>query len=211
MSRWTSSTNETAAAETSVIVTVLVDLDFVSGHVRAHTGLGQLTHASNTYEGLGQFGSIELTPEDSEVAARGAQLVMSGIPGHLVPDVLTESNYQGRAATLYVGLLNQATNAWVDTPEELWSGYMDYMDLNYSGSEARVILYVEDELRREPLQAWYTDEDQQLRYSGDRFFSDLPNVQTHRATWGMKQIKHEFGGGSFLGQVGRAIRQRRRG
>lgn len=203
MSRWDSSTNATEAAGASVVIAVLVDLDFASGHVRAHDGLGTLSHGGNDYYGVGQFGGIELDAEDQDVAARGARLTLSGIPADLTPDVLTQSNYQGRAATLYISLLNKDTNAWIDTPEVLWDGYMDFLDLQIEGGNARVVLHVEDELRREPLQAWYTDEDQQLRHSGDRFFSDLPNVEIYQAAWGVKPA--QFRGNAFR-RLGRAVR-----
>jgi hypothetical protein len=185
VSRWISPDNETAAAETSVVIVVLVSLDFLPDVIRVHTGLGELQFDGETYYGIGQLGGIDCDSEDSEVAARGVRLTLSGIPSHLSPDILTVEDYQGRAATLYIGLVDRLTGAWIDDPEELWSGAMDYMDLEVSGT-ARVVLHVEDELRREPLQAYYTDEDQQLRYSGDRFFADLPNVQLYKATWGQK-------------------------
>lgn len=187
MSRWDSSTNETAAESASVVLAVLAELQFSdTDYVRVHTGLGQLTHNGDTYEGVGQLGGIELDAEDAEIAARGARLTLSGIPGHLVPDVLAESDYQGRPAVLYIGLIDVQTGTWVDTPEVLWSGQMDHMDLETGQNGARVLLHVEDELIREPLQAWCTDEDQQLVYPGDRFFADLPNVSLYKATWGQK-------------------------
>ncbi len=203
MSRWTSGANETGAAQASVTLAVLVDLDFSSGHIRVHDGIGTLTHATYAYDGVGKFGGIELDAEDQEVAAKGCRLTLSGIPSDLVPDVLTVSDYQGRDCTLYIGLLNADTGAWIDTPEVLWSGYMDFMDLETGTDGARIVLHVEDELRREPLQAWYTDEDQQLLHSGDRFFSDLPNVEIHQAAWGVKPA--QFRGNAFR-RVGRAVR-----
>lgn len=189
MSRWVSSANATEAALPSVIVAVLVDLDFASGHIRVHAGLGTLSHGGYDYLGVGTLGGIELDAEDQEVAAKGCRLVLSGIPNDLVPDVLSEDNYQGRAATLYIGLLNRDTNAWIDTPETLWDGFMDYMEVEIGEGDSRVVLHVEDELRREPIQAWYTDEDQQLLHTGDRFFADLPNVELHDAPWGSKSSK----------------------
>lgn len=203
MSRWDSTTNATEAAGASVVIAVLVDLDFASGHVRAHDGLGTLSHGGNDYYGVGQFGGIELDAEDQDVAARGARLTLSGIPGDLVPDVLTVADYQGRDCTIYLGMRHAVTDAWIDTPEVMWSGYMDFMDLETGSDGARIVLHVEDELRREPLQAWYTDEDQQLLHSGDRFFSDLPNVEIYQAAWGVKPA--QFRGNAFR-RVGRAVR-----
>lgn len=207
MTRWTSTTNETEAARPSVVLVVLCELDFVGGVVRAHDGIGELTHAGQTYYGLGKFGGIELDVEDQEVSARSARLILSGVPADHVPDVLLEDNYQNRTATLYIGILNPDTGAWVDTPEVLWDGLMDYMTIETGDGDARIVLHVEDELRREPLQAWYTDEDQQLRFSGDRFFSDLLNVEIYNAVWGQKPASYlrgpfgPGGGGGMFEQL----------
>lgn len=197
-------TNETAAAEPSVVFVTLVDLDFVGGHIRVHDGLGTLSHGGNDYLGVGLYGSVEQVSEDLEISGKGLRLTLSGVPGDLVPDVFTETNYQRRAATLYGGFLNPATHAWVDTPFEIWSGTMDYLEVSGDAREARVTLTVEDELRREALIARYCDEDQQARFPGDTFFRDLPNVANYRSTWGQRTVimGGGAGGGGAIGGGG---------
>jgi hypothetical protein len=188
VTRWASATNSTEADQVSVMMVTLIELDFVGGVVRAHDGLGNLTYSGNTYYGVGGYAGVDAVSEDIEVSPKGLILILTGIPGDMSPDILAETGYQNRRCTLYIGLLNKDTMAWIDTPEILWEGFMDYMELSGSEGQLKISLHVEDELRREPPMAWYTDEDQQARYSGDRFFSDLSNVQSYRATWGQAQV-----------------------
>jgi hypothetical protein len=204
MGRWASTANQTTAAASSLQFVVLVSLDFASGFVRAHDGVGNLTHAGQVYYGVGQFGGIEIDTEDLDVSARGAKLTLTGIPADLAPDILAETAYQNRPAVLYIGLLDIGTGAWVDTPEVLWEGLLDYMEIGGGEGKIQAVVYVEDELRREPRQAWNTDEDQRARYPGDRFFSDLPNVETSRATWGQKPVSKALPRGK-LGKIARGV------
>ena len=193
--RWTSSANETEAAQSSIILVTLVDLDFVGGHVRAHDGLGTLSFGGNAYLGVGIYGGVDQIAEDLEVSAKGVRLTLSGVPADMTPDVLAETDYQNRAATLYVGLVDLRTNTFIDTPEEVWSGVMDYMEVSGGPNEVTLTVAIEDELRRESVIARYSDEDQKLLYPGDTFFADLPNVANTRAVWGQRSIIHAGGGG----------------
>ena len=188
MTRWSSSINSTEADQVSVTIATLIELDFVGGFIRVHDGIGSLTYNGESYDGVGVYAGVDGIAEDIEVSPKGLTLTLSGIPQDMAPDVLAETGYQNRRCTLYIGLLNKDTGAWIDTPEILWEGFMDYMELSGSEGQLKISLHIEDELRREPPMAWYTDEDQQTRYSGDRFFSDLPNVQIYRATWGQTQV-----------------------
>ncbi|HEU4602313.1 MAG TPA: hypothetical protein VFS24_10110, partial [Steroidobacteraceae bacterium] len=104
MTRWASSTAETAAGQLDVMMVTLVDLDFASGHVRAHDGVGELSFGGNTYDGLGKYGSIEGITEDLEIVARPLRLKLSGVDAALVTTAMTES-YQNRSATVYIGIL----------------------------------------------------------------------------------------------------------
>lgn len=199
MARWTSSANEAEAAAPSVIIVTLVELDFVGGAVRAHDGIGNLSVDGTVFYGVGQCGGVEGIAEDTESTGKGMSLTLSGIPADMSPDVLAETGYQNRAATIYIGLLHKETGEWIDAPEVLWDGYMDYMDIQSSDGQLRLTLHIEDELRREPALAYYTDEDQISRYAGDRFFADIPNVQLYRETWGQASA-------GWAGKINRLIR-----
>lgn len=185
MTRFVSSTNETEAAKTSVQFIVLAALDFSSGYVRAHDGIGSYSFGGNTYTGVGQFGGIELVEESTEIVARGVRAKLSGVDASLVSTVMTEV-YQGRTATFYLGMIDPTTNAFVADPEEIWSGRMDTMSIEIDKGSAVITLTCEHELRRDPPASRMTNEDQQIRSTGDRFFDMLHLIPTYKASWGEK-------------------------
>jgi hypothetical protein len=197
VTRFASATNSTEAAKQAVRMFVAVALDFSSGVVRVHDGIGAISWGGNTYQGVGQFGSIEAVTESVEVIARPLSLTLSGVDASLVSTTLTEV-YQNRAATVYVGFVNESTNAVVDTPETAWEGRMNQMSISSSEGTAEIRLTCEHRLRREPRIARYTNEDQQLLFSGDKFFDLVPNIKGFVSRWGDRDSS--YGGGSQFNQ-----------
>lgn len=183
MSRFDSSTNEAASERPSVRIFVACDLDFASGHVRAHDGIGTLTWGGNDYLGVGQFGGIEIAEESIDLIAMPLKMKLSGVDASLVSLAMGEV-YQGRQATLYFGLVDTNTHQLIDTPEVLWEGMMDQMTVNLADGVGEINVSCEHRLRREPRIARYTHEDMQLQYSGDRFFDLLPTIAGYRGKWG---------------------------
>jgi len=190
MSRFVSSTNETESAQTSIRMAVMVDLDFSSGNLLVHDGVGTVTDsfASPTaeYLGVGQFGGIDGSVQDSlEVIARPIRLVLSGVDSALITSAMTE-DYQGRAVVIYLGFIDTETNVLLDAPEAIWEGRMDYMEVDLGDSSSTIRINCEHRLRREPRIARYTDEDQQIAYSGDVFFNLTSYIQGFKSQWGDK-------------------------
>lgn len=180
------------------MMVTLVDLDFVSGHVRANDSPIKLSFGGNDYLGVGQFGGFDEVSESLDVVARPLKLRLSGVPSDIVPDVLTE-NYQNRAATVYIGFIDQTTMTFVDTPETVWTGQMDKLDVDDGPESATITLTCENDLYIEPLAARYTDQDQKLRYSGDSFFDCLYMIPASRSTWGAATQSYAGGSGSQAG------------
>lgn len=186
MSRWASGTNETAADATALRMALLVDLDFASGHLYVHDALGTLTFGGHDYLGIGKFGGLDGPIEDSlAVIARPISLVLSGVDSTLITEAMTE-DYQNRAVVIYVGLLATATNTFPATPEVVWEGRMDYMEIELGQNTGTIKVKCEHRLRREPRIARYTDEDQQLAYSGDTFLHLVPHIENFTSQWGDK-------------------------
>jgi len=182
VSRLTSSTNIAELAQPDIIGIVMVDLDFASGHTRVHDGIGELAFGGNTYYGIGQFGAIESISEGYKDIARQLKLTLSGVDNSLLTIAMTEI-YQGRTCTVYVGFLNSQTNVFLDTPEQVYVGRMDFMQIDV-GKTSAINLFVENRTRREPQVARYTTEDQKLLYPNDTFFDQVPFIAGRKATWG---------------------------
>lgn len=193
MTRWVSNTNQTEAAKASVYVVTMAKLEFTSGTVFVHDGVGSLSFNGDTYLGVGQFGSFDIVDESIENIARGIRITLSGVDAGLVPTVMTEV-YQGRPATFYVGFLNESMS-FVATPEEIWSGRMDTMSINLDQGTAVISMACEYRLRKEPVLSRYTDEDQRLAFAGDSFFNLMQFIPRYKATWGDKPSSYSYGNG----------------
>jgi len=189
MTRWADSNNAAAAAQKAIAMVTLADLNFASGTLYVHDGFAQLIYNSHTYSGLGQYGSIDAVSEDLTNVANPVSLTLSGVEPGLVASAMTE-NYQGRTVTLYVGLLDVNAMTWYANPEIVWEGRMDYMTIDIEQNSAKIRMNCEHRLRREPLIARFTDEDQQLAHAGDTFFSLLWQIPLASATWGSTNVFH---------------------
>lgn len=194
MSRFVSATNETEADKLAVIVVVLADLDFASGMVRVHDGSGTLSFGGNDYLGAGQFAGVDIIDENIDIVARGIKLSLSGVDSTFVVPTMTEV-YQNRDVTMYLGFVSQTTGALIATPETIWEGRMNQMVFKINNGSAVVELSCEHRLRREPRVARYTDEDQQVLYSGDRFFDLTYSIQGFISKWGARDAA--YGGFGF--------------
>lgn len=183
MTRFVSATNSTESAKQAVRMFVGVALDFTSGFIRVHDGIGDISWGGNTFSGIGHLGQIETVSESIEIIARPIGLTLSGVDSSLISTTMTEV-YQNRTATVYVGFVNETTNAVIDTPETIWEGRMNQMSISSSAGTASIKLTCEHRLRREPRIARYTNEDQQLLFPGDRFFDLVPSIKGFVAKWG---------------------------
>ena len=185
MSRFASASNTTAAGKRQVRMFLAVSLDFSSGFVRAHDGVGTFNWGGNDYLGVGQLGAITLAEENIEVVARPLRLTLSGVDSSLVSVTMTEV-YQNRTAILYLGFVDLETNALIATPEVIWEGRMNQMTISINGQTSTITLSCEHRLRREPRIARYTSGDQTLVYSGDTFFDLVPQIRGYAGRWGQE-------------------------
>lgn len=184
MSRWISSLNQAAAELDDILGCFLLDIVFDSGHVRACDAECDIVVGANTYVGVGEMGGFDAVEESTEFVAKGVRFNLTGVESGLMATIRTEK-YQRRAATLYVAMLTNQ-NALVDTPEVVWSGYMDTMPLEVAGPAAQIILQCEHRLRNAPPFSRWSDADQQGRSVGDKFFNLTHLVDGYTSSWGGK-------------------------
>jgi hypothetical protein len=116
-----------------------IDLEFDSGNLRLWTGTGNRTIQSNTFLGTGSLLQINGIEEVSDLSAKGTTLTLSGLSSSIITNALTE-DYQGRAATVYWGVLG--TSSVVN----VFSGFMDKMSIVDEGETSTVSLTVESKL-----------------------------------------------------------------
>lgn len=187
MTRFATAGNETEAAKPKLQLTVFAALDFPTGMVRAHSGIGTVTWGGNDWLGVGQFGGIDAVTEDFSGIARPVRLSLSGVDTSLLDEVVDQT-YQSRTVTIYVGFFSTETGALAGDPEVVWEGLMDTATITVDGSQGTISLNCEPRLRREPRIARYTNEDQQLLHSGDRFFDLVYAIKGFVSKWGQKNV-----------------------
>ena len=198
MTRWDSADNQSAAASTTVSLVTFADLQIPGDRLRLSDAPVTISWGGNDWTGIGQYGGIDVVSESIDVIAMPVKLSLSGVDASLVNDAMT-TNYHGKNVTIYIGLFNVTTMALVDTPEEIWSGYMDVMTIDIDRGSAVISLDCEHRLRRQTAAFRYTDEDQRSLYPTDLFFNKLHLIPQYRGKWGARDMQYSQGGGRLGG------------
>lgn len=185
-----------------------VQFEFDSGPIRVWTGVGEATIDGNTYAGTGNLLNISSIEETAEMAVRGATLTMTGIPSELLSLALQEP-YQGRVCKLYFGLFAPEwiltdgiwndlgvwvdANYWQDSQvktyanlTEIFSGYMDEMNIDEGPDFATIEMKVENrliDLERARVRR-FTSAYQKSKYPSDRGLEFVEDLQDKEIVWG---------------------------
>ena len=176
---------EVSASQLSPIL--LASFSF-STPVRLWSGYGTITVGSVTYLGSGSLGTISPVEETTDLAARGINFQLSGVPTALVAVALSE-NYQGKPCSVLFGALD-ATGALVSSPVTIFAGRMDVMSINDDGQNATIIMTAENKLVdfRRPREVRYTHEEQQNIYPGDLGLEFVTAIQEKQIYWGNAKL-----------------------
>ena len=186
-----------------------VELKFDGDNViRLWTGVGTLTLDDGTnWIGAGTLLSISDIEETAEMAVRGATVSLSGIPSEVISLALSEP-YQGRVCNIYFGtfttstsllkedsdyiLLQDGSQILIDTARdafnEIFSGYMDQMNIEESAETSTISVTVENrlvDLERARV-ARYTSGYQKSIYAGDLGLDFVEDLQDQQIAWGRK-------------------------
>jgi hypothetical protein len=182
---------------------VFVALDFPTGYLYVHNGIGTYTFGGNDYLGVGAFGSIDTIEDTTALVSRPVNLTLSSITQEIIDEVKTE-NLFGRDADIYVGAINSDGELLAD-PDNWWSGYMENIEISL-GEENAVKIRLQSRASRLRLRSnkRYTLEEQQVvdGHDTDLLFEFLPSLKDARVVWGGEQVRtgHENTGG--LGNPG---------
>lgn len=179
-SRDLSSAIQVAIGDDQLEVFFAIDLGFSTAELNLWTGLGTKTILGKEYTGVGYLLDISSVEETSEMSAKGAKLVLSGIPLTLLSIALTEP-YQGRPCSIYFGVESDTSDM-----TELFSGYMDQMNITESSETCVIELTVENKLvdLERPGVARYTSAYQKSIYPGDLGLDFVEDLQDKRLVWG---------------------------
>ena len=160
-------------------VELLFDGDQV---LRLWTGFGTLDYQGNTWFGSGEMLAVESIEETTEISAKGAAVTLSGIPQEVLSLALTEP-YQGRKAKIHFGVLNGSVSL-----SEIFSGYMDQMNIEESSESCTIQLTLENKLidLERARVARFSSQYQKSIYSGDKGLDFVEDLQDKKLVWGRK-------------------------
>ena len=175
--------------------------------LRLWTGQGTLVLDDGTsWVGTGNLLNISAIEETSELAVKGATLTLSGVPSEVLSLALSEP-YQGRVCNIYFGtfsqgsilqesssyiLLQDGSRINLETTDkdfsEIFSGYMDQMNIEESGETSTIQLLVENKLvdLERARVARFTSGYQKSIYAGDLGLDFLEDLQDKKIAWGRK-------------------------
>lgn len=207
MSRDLSTTTIDNIEEGVVYPFFATELRFDNNIVRMWTGQGTLILEDGTeWIGLGQLLNISSIEETSEMAVKGASISLSGIPSELLSLALSEP-YQGRVAKVYFGTFQQGSILQESASyillqngsrinlesmstgfNELFSGYMDQMNIEEGGDTSTIEMAVENKLidLERARVARYTSGYQKSIYPNDLGLDFIEDLQDKQIPWGRK-------------------------
>jgi len=186
-----------------------VELNFDSETLRLWTGQGTLVLEDGTqWIGTGTLLDISAIEETAEMAVRGATLTLSGVPSELLSLALSEP-YQGRVCNIYFGtfsrgnllqqsgpyiLLQDGSRIQLDTASkgfnQLFSGYMDQMNIQDGAETATIELKVENKLvdLERARVARFTSGYQKSIYPNDKGLDFVESLQDREIFWGRNAV-----------------------
>ena len=194
MPRALTSSTITNISENTVYPFFAVELKFddnpaISGDqtLRMWTGSGTLTLADSTeWFGTGNLLTISSVEETSEIAARGADITLTAIPSEVLSLALTEP-YQGRECNIYFGTFDDGDQTTAPTNfNEIFSGYMDQMNISENVDTATIELKVENKLidLERARVARFTSGYQKSKFPDDTGLDFIESMQDKKINWG---------------------------
>lgn len=193
MTRFSQPANQAAFDAEHVDFAVAAQLNFVSGTVRCHMGLGPLIINGQTFTGIGSVanggvGSLSsMVEQPSQRNANSMYLAISGVDPTLVGKVPQRGDFWGQFASIYFLPIDPKTNLPLSPVEPaIYEGFMDQLVYTRKKGSAQIQLTVKhyDSLFDSAIGLLYTDESQKSLFSTDNFFSQIASLPNKQVVWG---------------------------
>ncbi|AJP74454.1 hypothetical protein [Sphingomonas hengshuiensis] len=138
--------------------------------VRAFTGKGTLTFDGHDWTGIEGVASIEPGGESTSGSASGLKCTLLRVPAEFRED-LADQAVRGCAYELHFGALDETHRSVIGT-KRIWKGTLQGYDIIDDGTELSVTATGESRMidQRRVAVKRFTDEYQQRKHPGDRFF-----------------------------------------
>ena len=157
---------------------------FSTSTLRLWNGIGNLTYDSNTYLGNGWFQGINPNNEVGSIEATGVEIRLAGVPESLI-SLVFNNPVQGATGNFYIGFLD-SSNALIADPYLFFSGKLDVPTIDEDPESPSISISYESKLidLDRPREFRYTNESQQVFFSGDRGLEYLIYLQEYDGFWG---------------------------
>lgn len=189
MTRFVNSAAQTAADQPHVVYAMLVQLDFVSGFVRVFNGTGTLPFNGNTYQGLGQYGSITQVGESTDLKpSNPVTFQLSGLPDGASPALAAaatnRADYYGRSARIDIALFDSSRNIMTPIENAVWEGRMDSITVSKATNTLQLTCEDRMVIWDKAIGFLFSTEWQTIIYAGDTFFDQVPFLANKQINWG---------------------------
>jgi len=164
----------------------MIYLDWPSGPVRAHSGVGTINWGGHDWLGVGNFGAVSVPSEGMSPVVNGAELSLYG------PMEMLEAQagvaQRNRAGEIYVACVTKrAGNQIIGAPIEIYSGATDSVVMRIESEDGGSAFRLVVTLRggpsdRDAAAAFHSHEDQIRTYPADTGFKMFRLAQFHAKT-----------------------------
>lgn len=151
--------------------------------VYAWTGTGTLRFDGADWPGIHSIGAIDTIGEGTDGSATGVKATLYEVPANFRNDIRDQA-VRGSAFELYVGALDETFQQVVGV-KLIWKGRLAGYEVVDAGETITVTASGESRQidQRRPTIKRFTDEWQQRRYPGDRFFEYVPRMAEIPILW----------------------------
>ncbi len=162
---------------------LMTELDFESGWLRCHSGVGDALWQGQVFKGTGVLGKVGAVNQGNKIQPHRLRFTLSGIPQELLAVALGEK-YQNRQGALYLAALDPYSN--IVARDTLFAGRMDVMHVRVGNpSTIQLDLNSRGVDWKNPRNSRYTHADQQARYGDDKFFEFVSQMAEKEIHWGV--------------------------
>ncbi len=188
MARTLTGAMSAALAAKQLAPIVFIEGDFSGGFVRMWNGIGAIVWDGKVWLGGGQLLGISQIEETRAIEATSISVSLAGVDPAMV-SIAYDDFSQGRALRAWLGLMDVPTAQIVTDPVAIFQGRMDTISDSDDGTQAVITVTAESNLADlKRLRArFYTDQDQQRLFPGDRSLRYLPSLQDRPVYWGVRE------------------------
>ncbi|MGC1497284.1 MAG: hypothetical protein WA790_15855 [Sulfitobacter sp.] len=162
--------------------TMLVDIDWPTGPVRAHTGTGLIEYDGKQWAGVGALADISLPGEVGGAASQGASIEFAAALVDLL-EYADEADARGKDVDIYTGITTTPGGTEIVGVMRALTGSVSKTDftLNEDKLTAQATVSIKSgQPARAAAQITHTNEDQQALHPGDTIFRRVEHAEKWR-------------------------------